>query len=282
MTHPPEQGELMDLTEFMHGGAGRLVTCRHCGLVVRQERNAADYASDSYDRDILDELYPRYRDAFQDKRENYRDLLRPHAEVLELGSHLGAFLEAAESWNWNATGLDIGKDTSAYAQSRGFRVIRDSLDTRAVPTHSMDALFIWNCFEQLEKPGEILRQAHQVLARNGIVVVRTPNLGFYEHARRQWRQGSAEARQQLAYHNLLGFPYFTGYTPETLTAVLRKHGFQPVAGFDSTLITLPLIEPTTQTAAEMKRSQRVVDHHQRREPRRLSGPWIEMVCRAGG
>src|SRR5689334_12631920 len=56
--------ELMDLTRFMHGGAGRLTFCRRCGLAMREDSVEADYTADSYDLDLVNHLYPRYLRAF--------------------------------------------------------------------------------------------------------------------------------------------------------------------------------------------------------------------------
>jgi hypothetical protein len=90
--------ELKDLTDFMHGFAA------------------------PNDPGIMAQLLPRYVQAFRNKEPGFRHLLRPHAEVLEAGSHLGAFLQVAEEWNWRATGLDVGSDTAGFTQSTGLTV----------------------------------------------------------------------------------------------------------------------------------------------------------------
>jgi hypothetical protein len=45
-----------------------------------------------------------------------------------VGSHLGAFLEAAKKWGWRPIGLDIGESTSAFARKRGGTVKSTALD----------------------------------------------------------------------------------------------------------------------------------------------------------
>src|SRR4051812_12223768 len=111
----PEDLEAMDLTEFMHGGAGRLLRCETCGTLLREEADEAHYQDDVYDPVLMQHLYPRYVSAFRLKQPVYGGLLREHAEVVEVGSHLGAFLQTAEEWGWRPTGLDIGASTSAFA-----------------------------------------------------------------------------------------------------------------------------------------------------------------------
>src|SRR5262249_22810727 len=148
--------------------------------------------------------YPRYREAFERKRQIYRPLLPPAAEVLEIGSHLGAFLEVAENWGWKPIGLDIGAETGAFAKRQGATIKRAELAEFSPRLRRLDAVFIWNCFEQLEDPQRILAESRQRVAEHGLIVLRVPNGDFYRRsAPRQWRS--------LTYNNLLGFPYLNGY-----------------------------------------------------------------------
>src|SRR6185503_77553 len=75
--HRPSSAELMDLTGFMHGDEGSLEKCTECGVTVRSEERAAQYENDTYDHELLEVLYPRYRDAFRRKERGYKCLLRP-------------------------------------------------------------------------------------------------------------------------------------------------------------------------------------------------------------
>ncbi len=294
----------MDLTELMHGGPGRLLSCATCGLAVRDELSAARYEEDVYDSDLLRHLYPRYQAAFQSKEAHYRDLVPPGAEIIELGSHLGAFLEVAESWSWRPIGLDIGRITSAFARDRGLTVRRASLDEAKLSRHHADALFIWNCFEQLEEPSACLRSAHSVLKPYGLVIVRTPNVTFYEQRRealgKAFRRRALQAPilvvlgigpsalgkafrrralQELGYNNLLGFPYLAGYSPSALASLLRRNGFAPVMAFDSTPITVPFADPLPQVERDSERLRRRDEQSAAIPPENLSGPWIEIVAR---
>jgi hypothetical protein len=65
LDHTPQPTELMDLTEFMHGGSGRLMACSRCGVVIRDEAQAAHYEDDFYDPALMAHLYPKYLAAFR-------------------------------------------------------------------------------------------------------------------------------------------------------------------------------------------------------------------------
>jgi len=254
----------------MHGGPGELARCRYCGVTVRREQMPASYDTDKYDLAMLDVLYPRYRRAFARRARRYFPLLSAGAEVLEIGCHTGAFLEVAECCGWRPTGLDIGEDTSRYAARRGLHVIRNTLHEARLAGAFAEALFIWNCFEQMEDPLGTLREAHRFLRDDALLIVRVPNLAFYERQRRR------RAYLALVHQNLLGFPYQLGYTPATLSAVLRSGGFEIVSGHDCNL----LISPFPELTQDVKRERRTLQVDERaRPPERLSGPWIELVGR---
>jgi SAM-dependent methyltransferase len=269
--------ELKDLTDFMHGFAAPLEACAVCGLLARAEyrvRNAASYSEDANDTDAMSQLFPRYVQAFRNKQPGFRDLLRPCADVLELGSHLGAFLQVAEEWNWRPTGFDVGTDTSEFAKKKGFLIRRALLEEGEPSPRAFDAVFVWNCFEQLADPECTLNAIRRVLRPYGLLVIRVPNAGFY---RKQHRSAHA-----LAWNNLLGFPYLYGYTGELVTRLVRRHGFDYVCGFNSELVTMPFPDLSTSLAGEQKQiSDAVAAGSVAASARKhqLTGPWIEMVYR---
>ncbi len=273
--HHPEPLESMDLTRFMHGGPARLLSCRLCGTRLREEGTRPQYEIDAYDTALLDHLYPRYVRAFEQKRSPYRKLLRPGAEVLEVGSHLGAFLEVAEEWGWRPTGLDIGASTSAYAKRQGGSVKRLALEDYAPRLRRPEAIFIWNCFEQLENPSATLGRAHEMLDRGGLLVVRVPNAAFYSQQRRKLDPGRPNrALNLLGYNNLLGFPYLHGYTHASLLRLLRANQFEQVASYNSSLLTPPYPQLSPRVRREWS------DVRSRGESlSTVDGPWIEIVSR---
>ncbi len=265
----------MDLTRFMHGPAEPLIVCAACGTALRVERFEAAYESDVYDPQLLAHLYPRYCAAFRAKESNYRNLLPARAEVVEVGSHIGGFLNVAEEWNWRATGLDIGGDSSAFARGQGLTVRRTPLEDSPVRSHSTDAVFFWNCFEQLPDPGAALKAARGALRPFGLVVLRVPNFEFYERARNLVKDVHA-----LACNNLLGFPYLNGYTPRSLISLARNYDLEPIAGFNSTLLTLPFPDLTPRIQNELERANHPWENKRVRDPASLDAPWIEVVFRA--
>lgn len=274
----PSRAEAKDLTDFMHGFAAPLRACSGCGLLLRAERHVRDadsYSEDPNDPDIMRQLFPRYVQAFRNKAPGFRDVLRPHPDVLEIGSHLGAFLQVAEEWNWTALGLDVGADTSDFARANGLAVRREMVEDTRLPSRSFDAIFVWNCFEQLTDPGASLDAMYRLLHPGGLAVIRVPNARFYLLMR-------LRDQAALAWNNLLGFPYLYGYAGAQLIQIARDHGFEFVRGFDSELVTMPFPDLSTETRALQQATSRKVGQWSVRSTVRLdelTGPWIELAFR---
>jgi hypothetical protein len=140
----------------------------------------------------LTQLYPRYVRAFENKRSRYPPELRNNAEILELGTHLGAFLETAEEWGWRPTGFDVGESTCAFARRQGASVKRLPLEDYSPKLRKPEAIFIWNCFEQLENPSHTLRQSYRLLDEHELLLV---------HAERRFLSRTAMAAPQAPLAN---------------------------------------------------------------------------------
>jgi SAM-dependent methyltransferase len=197
---------------------------------------------------------------------------------------LGAFLQTAAEWSWNTAALNVGNDTVQFARSRGFRVDRNVLEEASFSFQTFEAVFVWNCFEQIPDPARLLTAIHHVLRRNGLLVIRVPNSLFYSVMSRAFEEREYEplAAHALAYNNLLGFPYLYGYTAESLNGLVSNHGFKPVFGANSELVTMPFADMTRRITREQTVISQAVSEWSEAAALasgKLAGPWIEMVFR---
>ncbi len=242
---------MKDLTDFFHAEKADVVECSGCTLLVRNRWEAPPaerYSEDEYAPDLMDRLFPRYVDAFRKKQHPYRDLVPQGAHTLEVGSHYGAFLQTAAEWGWKAEGVDPGKDTSRFARSKGFTVHTAQLEECEFGNSRFDAVFIWNCFEQIENPRTTLQACRCILKPEGLLVVRTPSGVFYSACQRLLADPAlgGEATdfllRTMGYNNVLGFPYLYGYGPDTLRRFIEQYGFRFSGVLNSELLTFPLPE----------------------------------------
>jgi len=293
LREPADSGELKDLTDFFHTENADICTCGNCGLLVRNEHEpppVRQYAEEEYDPEVMDHLFPRYVNAFRKKEDPYRGLLQEGARVLEIGSHYGAFLQVAKGWGWRAEGIDPGKDTSRFAESKGSTVHNVALEEAILPEASFAGIFIWNCFEQMEQPQNSLAVCRRALAPGGLFTIRTPNGKFYSLCRQLLRDESTGAVERdfllrvMGYNNLLGFPYLYGYSSDTLMRLISPHGFRYEGALNSELLTFPLPD----NLEWVEREERAINKDVRLRANSvladgsgsLIGPWIEMWFRA--
>jgi SAM-dependent methyltransferase len=289
VSHPLSSSEKKDLTDFFHSANAEILVCAQCSLLIRHELEAAaaeTYSEDQYDPQAIEPVYPRYLSAFRAKERLYRSLLPSGARVLEIGSHNGAFLKTAGEWGWQAEGIDIGEDTSRFARSKGFLVHNKQMADCDMPASSRDAVFIWNCFEQMPDPACTLQEAHRILKPGGLLVVRTPNGLFYSMCHlllgeNGLRPGARELLlNAMAYNNLLGFPYLYGHQRSTLNRLIERFGFSFEDGLNSELLTLPLPDRPDW----VEHQEQAVNDNVRLLARSiladskgvLTGPWIEV------
>lgn len=214
------RGELRDLTSVLLGTSAAVLRC--CGILVRDGAPDEDaFRHDRYEDAVLEALHDVHAAAFHEKEPDYRPLLRPAARVMELGSYAGGFLAAARQWGWDAVGVDIGGDTSRFARALGFDVRARRLEECGFGRESFDAAFIWNCFEQLAAPRDVLAEVRRILRPFGLLVIRVPDADFY--VRR--RASSPTDLASLAYNGLLGWPHRFGFGAAALRRLAAEHRF---------------------------------------------------------
>lgn len=291
LARPASANELKDLTDFFHGERANILTCTHCSLLIRDELEpppADTYSRDEYDPDVIERVYPQYLEAFRRKEQPYRSMLRAGARIVEVGSHYGAFLQTAAEWGWKAEGVDVGKDTSRFAQSKGFTVHVGEFPDCDFAPEIFDGVFIWNCFEQIENPKPLLKECRRILKPNGLLLVRTPNGLFYSMCQKLLADSGIDRStaefliEALGYNNLLGFPYLCGHSTTTLERMISPFGFKLEKTVNSELITLPL--PATQqwvTDEEFRINAQVrgMSRSSLEHQGVLTGSWIEVSFR---
>jgi hypothetical protein len=265
-----DERDLRDLTEMTTNDAATIARCVDCDILVRADpiRTAVRFACDEYDERTLRMLHELHVATFTAKT-NIRELLPAGSRVLEIGSYVGGFLEAARRWEWSAIGVDIGRDTSAYAAAQGFEVTSERFERIEFAPESFDGVFIWNCFEQMPNAAEVLERVRAISKRGAPLVLYVPDAAVYAAAEHAFALGEPREPispivQQLAYNNLLGFPHHFGYSEASLTRTVEGCGFTR-----QSLTNVPAIRPLRDRLTADAR-----DEEQRVEP-----AWIEAVFR---
>lgn len=277
---PPER--LVDRVAFSQRPPLRVSRCVRCGLVYRNPRERAEslratYAGEHTDPAALAALFDTQRAAYAAQAARLTEVAGRPGRVLEVGSYVGGFLAAATALGWRAEGVDVNPATNAATRARGFAVHDGDLESYAGPGH-LDAVAIWNCFDQLPEPRAAAARAHDLLAPGGLLALRVPNGAFYAAVRRRLAgRGAAVARLLLAHNNLLTFPYRHGFTLPSLTLLLERTGFAIARVHGDALV--PIADRWTHPWAALeeravKRALRLIAKGEAD-----AAPWIEVYAR---
>lgn len=280
------EAEKKDRFDVSHAAIGEVRICRDCGVLVRVEDDAPDFESEPYADYVMERMLNAHIDAFRKKAPRYRSLLPEGANVVEVASYVGGFLHVAGEWGWNAIGVDVGRDTSHFTKSRGYRTRDESLADCRFDDAAFDAVFIWNAFEQLD-PHPLLDEARRIVRDGGLLLVRIPNALFYAACQPLLRRPLDPHDPiliALGHGNLLGFPHLYGYAAASLDRLIAPHRFERIAIHSDRHIT-PLRGRLTVTAIHeterLEATQRALDDaFQALAPDAIIGPWMEAVYRS--
>ena len=271
---------LTDRLVFSQDPPVRIGRCADCGTLFRNPRERerdllALYAEEELDAALLQSLHDAQRSTYAAQAERLGAYVGDPGMVLEVGSYVGGFLAAAREQGWEAVGVDLNPAAAAFATEQGFRVHVGELGE--VPGDSaFDAIGIWNCFDQLPNPQQTVEQARQRLKPGGSIAIRVPNGAFYERLRtRLGGAGRHLAVRALALNNLLGFPYRVGYTPESLSALLERAGFEQFSVVGDTLVAVA--DRWTRLWARLE--EKAVKRVMKNVVRGGMAPWIEVYAR---
>lgn len=280
------RGALQERASFTHDYPARIVSCAVCGLLYRTPRPQADdireaYEEERYGEERLEQLDRSQLDSFRRKARALARGLAPGARVLEAGSFVGGFLEAAAEVGLDAMGLDPSEQLARRARRRGLRVERATLDEFAAgaPGGSWAAICIWNTFDQVPHPGPLLEAVAKLLAHDGVLVLRVPNGAVYrDWAQRAHRPVARRAFAGLAWNNLIGFPYLFGYSRPSLDALLARHGFVRCELCGDTLCILADRDYAAWARVEEVLWKTAQQIRARRSP--MTAPWLDVLYRA--
>lgn len=162
-------------------------------------------------------------------------------EIVEVGSFVEGFLAAGRQLGRSMLGVDPGKQVTEFCRSRELPVSCGTLGDALISSNSVDALVIWNTFDQLPTPDTTLTAARRILRHEGLLVIRVPNGSCYRRGAELIRRRGVLRKwtiATLAWNNLLGFPYLHGYSIATLDQLLVRHGFNRRMVYRDTLVEL--------------------------------------------
>ncbi len=213
-----DTGNLYACTSNAYGICGPIVKCRRCGLVYQNPIPSNGEIIEAYDG-VVDQRYEEERSG---RIETFsRDLAMVHrhersGKILDVGCHLGLFLEVAKTNGWDTTGVEPSRWSVERARERGLAVQHGTLDSVQIQPESFDVVTMWDVIEHVVDPLAELKRMHRVLKPNGLLALSTMDVDalFPRLARRRW-----------PWYMQMHLVYFSR---RTLHNMLTKAGFRVV------------------------------------------------------
>ncbi|MBI3082931.1 MAG: class I SAM-dependent methyltransferase [Candidatus Omnitrophica bacterium] len=134
---------------------------------------------------------------------------------LDLGCGTGGDLAYQRRCGLTVAGVERSQSAARAARERyGLDVRGGTLEEARFPDRAFDTIHMSHVFEHLPNPAATLDEMHRVLDPNGVVILKVPNIA------------SMSAKRFGAYWLGLELPrHFYHFSPETITALLQRHGF---------------------------------------------------------
>ncbi len=160
-----------------------LVRCSGCGLlyVLNPPSEAEREDSYSFEGGYHAELANQAAAIDCHRAEALANLrvLAMHAQpgrLLDVGCSTGLFLSEARSRGWAVRGLEYSSDSASVArQENRLPVDTGELRSGTYAKDSFDVVTMWDVLEHLVDPKGAVDIAHEILAPNGLLVIKTPN-----------------------------------------------------------------------------------------------------------
>ena len=157
--------------------------------------------------------------AFQSFKKNYYRIpvFHKHGKALDIGCGSGTYLLLLNKMGWEATGLDIKDNTAPEIKKADIKIYTDYTADSNLKDNSFHFISMWHSLEHLHSPLDTLRKCHRLLKKKGTIFIEVPN--------------SKSVIAKLFGRNWYAWDlprHLFHYTPDTLTKMLKKAGFNNI------------------------------------------------------
>lgn len=157
--------------------------------------------------------------------EHYTDGL----DFLDIGCNVGNFLAAAAKKGWNTLGIEPNPKAAKATKEKGYKVEQEFL-TRSLSSkykEQFDAAYIGDVIEHVEDPLNMIRLALNMLKKNGILMIVTPDFDSLIA-----RQFQIKPLEHIIYFNRDSLCYAAGITgakTELIKKTTRRRSLKALA-----------------------------------------------------
>lgn len=212
--------------------------CPHCRGASRIEADAPEELEEYWRSETFwsgEEIWKRKKrePVFREAFDVLRSVKPKPGSVLDLGCGIGTFLAICRENGWEVAGVDPSAIAGEVARREyGLEILTETFSSRRFGERRFDAVFAAQVLHHLPNPTQFLAEIAQVVADDGVIVLRTPNLVPEEGM--LWVQRLLGRKEQF----FCG-PTLHVFHPDTLRLLFARAGFDDV----HFVISRPFIEP---------------------------------------
>lgn len=199
-----------------------LVKCSSCGLVMTNPRYSESALQSLYENQYYQiahdycaiQVKPPLHDHYLVARYAHSLVKGQHViKSLDIGCGGGQLVEAFSSIGFDAAGIEPNKNIVEMAAKAGRNI--SSMELKDAADEAFICVTAFHVLEHVPSPTEFLEQVHRILAPGGICIIEVPDISS-KSAKRLGSQWHALHPGTHLYH----------FTPESLSQVLKKTGFE--------------------------------------------------------
>lgn len=216
---------------FAPGATDWILRCRRCGFLCSTLENRAGEGprADAIDETARAHALDAVRHESFARILDVMDGLAPgRGRLLDVGCAHGWFLAAARERGWEVHGIEPDRAVAQRTDARLRERVVEGWFPRDLPSgERWEAISFHDVFEHLDDLDAAVAAVERALAPGGLVVVNLPWAGGVLHriALALARAGRPAALDRL-WQRGFPSPHLSYFTPETLAALWRRHGFE--------------------------------------------------------
>jgi SAM-dependent methyltransferase len=174
-----------------------------------------DYYSNNYERTsylspITIQRYNELLDRFEPHRKTNK--------LLDVGAGYGFFLEIARQRGWEVYGTELTDEAVNHCMEKGLNMFKGEFQDLQLEPESFDVIVSIEVLEHINNPIDYVKKAHEVLRKDGVFYLTTPNFNSFLRYRLKEKYNVIEYPNHLCY-----------YTPKTLKSLFTSYGFDSLS-----------------------------------------------------